>query len=73
MPKLAPHRMLAEAPMVAFVLVVEGPLALPKLSLSLPPKELVVVFSVPLLLLQSVVVVEALWIARSDIYRLFPA
>lgn len=60
--------------MVAFVLVVEGPLALPKLSLSLPPKELVVVFSVPLLLLQSVVVVvEALWIARSDIYRLFPA
>jgi hypothetical protein len=65
--------MLAEAPMVAFVLVVEGPLALPKLSLSLPPKELVVVFSVPLLLLQSVVVVEALWIARSDIYRLFPA
>jgi hypothetical protein len=65
--------MLAEAPMVAFVLVVEGPLALPKLSLSLPPKELVVVFSVPLLLLQSVVVVEALWIARSDRYRLFPA
>ena len=46
--------------MVAFVLVVEGPLALPKLSLSLPPKELVVVFSVPLLLLQSVVVVEDL-------------